>query len=104
MATDIHLRVHTTGTAEHLSARLEQCATVHMALRFGTELPIESAAEHQLQKAQRDAHERIAAALRAGFEQQHRMAAALRQAIGHDTSGRAAADHHIIELFRCHAE
>ena len=49
---------------------------MHVPLRLGIELPVDATTEDQLQKAQRHIHERIAATLRTGLEQQHRMAAA----------------------------
>ena len=103
MPADIDLRIHAAGTAEHLAPRLEQRAVVHVTLWFGIELPVVAAAEHQLQEAQRHVYERIAAALRTGFEQQYRIVTALGQAVGHRTPRRARADHHIIEVFGLHS-
>ena len=102
VTTDIDLGVNPARTAKHLAPRLKKRPVVHVTLRFGIELPVVAAAEHQLQETQRHVHERVAAALRTGFKQQHRMATALRQAAGDSTSGRARANHDIVKLFGRH--
>ena len=76
MSANVDLRVHAAGPADHLTPWLIQGTAIHVLLRLGIELPVDATTENQLQKAQRHIHERIAAALRTGLKQQHRMAAA----------------------------
>ena len=86
MAAHIHHAVDRAGAAERLAARQIEPAVGELRLRLGLELPVHRRIDIGLGEPERDMDPRIAVGW-TGFQQQHAVAAGLRQTRGDHTAG-----------------